>query len=95
MPVAGLSLTLNQDEALASAAVAQLYSRDEVQLGEMDGRYIAAVTDTPDPAGSRDLHRWIESLPGIDFTDVVYVGFDEQRSPSAANSGQTCSTPTL
>ena len=95
MPVAGLSLTLNQDEALASAAVGQLFARDEIQLGEMEGRYIAAVVDTPGSGESRDLHRWIENLPGVDFIDVVYVGFDDAHSPATATSDQTHSKQTV
>ena len=84
MPVAGLTLTFAQDQALISDAVAQMFGRDDTQLGELDGRYMAAVIDTPDSRSSRDLHRWIETLPGIDFVDVVYVGFDEQ--PTATKS---------
>ena len=91
MPVAGLALTFNQDEALASDAVAQMFKRDEIQLGELDGRYMAAVLDTADSRASRELHRWIESLPGVDFVDVVYVGFDDHEGePSTpANSTQS------
>lgn len=78
MPVAGLTLTFNENEALASRAVGELFKHASIELGEMNGRYIAAVMDTETSHESRDLHRWIESLPGIDFVDVVYVGFDEE-----------------
>ena len=84
MPIAGLSLTLNQDKALVSDSVAALSKRPEIFLGKWQSQYMAAVIDTPNSRDSRDLHRWIESLPGVDFVDVVYVGFDEE-APASAN----------
>jgi len=83
MPVAGLTVTLNEDEALASAAVGEMFAKDEILLGEVDGRYLAAVMDTPNSRASRKLHGWIEALPGVDFVDVVYVGFDEDAGAAA------------
>lgn len=88
MPIAGLSLTLNKDETLVSEAVAELAKRPEILLGEWKAHYMAAVIDTPSSQESRDLHRWIESLPGIDFVDVVYVGFDEESPASSKLSPQ-------
>ena len=92
MPVAGLTVTLSADEALASAAVGKMFARQEILLGEVAGRFMAAVMDTPDSGSSRDLHRWIESLPGVEFVDVVYVGFDEEPRPSQPAAPRRAST---
>lgn len=77
MPVAGLTLTLHHDTQLAAGAVEEMRHKPGIEIGKGNGRWLAAVIDCEDQSGCRDLHRWIESLPGVDFADVVYVAFDE------------------
>ncbi len=92
MPVAGLTITLAADEALASNAITEMSSQHEIVLGRVDGRYMAAVMDTPSPSRSRDLHGWIESLAGVDYLDVVYVGFDPDPPDAPAPQPPISST---
>ena len=53
--------------------------------GSNSDRWISVVMDSPSPKASRDLHEWVESLPGVSYADVVYVGFDQPQSVPSAN----------
>jgi len=77
MPVSGIALTLHEDPTLARQALTDLRSDTRVALGDGHGRWLPVVVETPDARAARDAHAWIESLPGVVYADVVYVGFPE------------------
>jgi nitrate reductase NapAB chaperone NapD len=79
MPIAGLTLTLHDDDGLAGEALAAMRARPEIELGERQERWIPVVIEEATSRGSRDLHRWIEDLPGVAYADVVYVSFEEEE----------------
>lgn len=76
MPINGLLVTLSQDRHLAEAACAQVASRGEVVMGEGKGRWQPLAAELGSVAEAHDFHEWLESLPGIERVDVVYVGID-------------------
>lgn len=78
----GLVLTLNADPAVARQAQALLQSRPELTLGECNQRWLPLVAETPDVPASRDLHDWLNQLPGVEFVDVVHVSFEDAESPN-------------
>ena len=80
MPVSGLTLTLKSDAPLAA-----LEAHPDITVGERHERYLPVALDTPDEPSTRDLHAWVESLPGVAYADVVYVAFDHP-SPEPAHA---------
>lgn len=90
MITSGLVLTLSTDAALAEEAVASLRARSEFTPGERNDRWLPVVLETANDAASRVAHDWLNSLPGVEFVDVVYVDFsDDNEAPVSATSEVT------
>ena len=77
MPVNGLLVKLSLDPLLADAALAGISKRPDAMLGDAQDRWQPIAADTPDVIAAHDFHEWLESLPGVEQVDVIYVGFDE------------------
>jgi hypothetical protein len=80
MPISGLVITLNSDAELAAQAVATLSARPEFTPGERNTRWLPVAMEARDDGASRDLHDWLNALPGVDFVDVVFVNSDEDEA---------------
>ena len=74
MPVSGLVITLDGDDA---ALRARLADEPRIDLGERVDRKLPAVVDAPDPRTDRALRARIESDPDVRYVDVVFIHFDE------------------
>ena len=77
MPISGLLLTLSSDPDRASEALEHLQRRPGIELGDARGRWLPIATETSDSRSAREVHHWLESLPGIAQVEVIYVSFDE------------------
>lgn len=86
MPISGLILTLSDDVELAEQAVSSVSTRPEFLPGERNARWLPVAMEARDDAASRDLHDWLNALPGVDFVDVVYVNFDEDEATAKSNA---------
>lgn len=80
MPVNGLMLTLTAGESSVLRVLETIRARPEVELGELQDRWLPLVIEAPDERGSRDVHAWLESLPGVETVDVILVGLDHETS---------------
>ncbi len=80
MPVNGLMLTLTADKSSVARVVETIQARPEIELGELQDRWLPLVVDAPDQRGSRDVHAWLESLPGVETVDVILAGLDHEAS---------------
>jgi hypothetical protein len=80
MITSGLVLTLNADAALAEQAVASLHARPEFTPGERNDRWLPVALEAADDDASRAAHDWLNSLPGVEFVDVVAVNFEGEES---------------
>lgn len=80
MPVNGLMLTLTTDKGGKARVLEAIRTRSEVEPGELQDRWLPVVTDASDERGSRDLHAWLESLPGVETVDVILAGLDHETS---------------
>ena len=78
-PIAGLTLTLDDDAVLAAEAIECLRAHAGIEVGERKNRWLPLVIEAGGAREVRDLHRWIEELAGVAYVDVVYVGFDEEE----------------
>ncbi len=80
MPINGLMVTLSEDPAAAEAAQTAMRQRRHIACGERQDRWLPLVTEARDDREARELHGWLESLPGVDQVDVILVGFNETNS---------------
>jgi hypothetical protein len=76
MTVSGLVVKLAKTDA-GVAAVAALRARAELTLGEGRAGWLPVALEARDPAHSHAVHDWVQSLPGVEFVDVVSVNFEE------------------
>ncbi len=81
MPISGLLVTLASDHALADAARQAIGNDKLIELGVCDGRKLAAVIDAPDANEDRRVRAWLDELPGVVYTDVVFIAFDVDEAP--------------
>ena len=77
MITSGIVITLNADAALARQAQATLQARPELTLGKLNSRWLPIALEAADVGASRDFHDWLNTVPGVDFVDVVEVNFTE------------------
>ena len=77
MLTSGLVITLSANAAKAAEAIATLRARPELTFGDRNDRWLPLVMETCGEAESRELHDWVQTLPGVEFVDVAYVNFDE------------------
>ena len=80
MPINGLMVTLSADPVSASAAQDAMRLREGLECGECQDRWLPLVTEAQDDREAREMHGWLESLPGVDQVDVILVGFNETNS---------------
>lgn len=81
MPVNGLMLTLTAGDRSVAGVLDAIRKRPEVELGELQDRWLPLVVEARDQRGSRDVHAWLEGLPGVETVDVILVGLDHETSP--------------
>jgi hypothetical protein len=77
MITSGIVITLNADAVLARQAQTTLQARPELTLGELNARWLPVALEAADVSASRDFHDWLNTVPGVDFVDVVEVNFTE------------------
>jgi hypothetical protein len=83
MITSGIVITLNADAALARQAQTTLQARPGLTLGELNARWLPVALEAADVGASRDLHDWLNTVPGVDFVDVVEVNFGEEENAEA------------
>jgi hypothetical protein len=76
MLVSGLVFNLSPGLA-GQAAFEQLQRNPALMLGARTGNLLPASLVTEDVKQSRDFHDQMSATPGVEYVDVVYVGFEE------------------
>lgn len=84
MIISGLLLTLSEEAPLADRAEAALRTRPEFTLAERSQRWLPVVVEVENVRAGRDLHDWLNALPGVEFVDVVQVNFEEETQTATA-----------
>ena len=78
MPVSGLVVTLCEEPQLR-AAVFEAIGRDpRITVGVLEANRQAIVLDTASSDEDGQLWDWLNTLPGVMFVEVAFVGFEEQ-----------------
>jgi hypothetical protein len=68
--VISLVLRLTGDPQLRVSVLEALRAELGVELGELREGWLPVVAEIQDP---RELHAWLENLPGVLFVDVAFV----------------------
>lgn len=79
--VVSLVVTLAPAAPARAAALAALRTRAELEIGALTEHWLPVVAVTPFP---RELHRWVESLPGVTCVDVAFVEIADQPESAPA-----------
>lgn len=83
MPVNGLLITLTEDENLVNDALSAIAARDDIELGDLTGRWQPVVVEADDTGGSHDVHEWLQALPGVVMVDVVFTSVGDAQQGGA------------
>jgi hypothetical protein len=86
----GLVITLASDPYAAAKAIEALQNKPGIELGERRGRWLAAAFSGQKP---RDEHAWIESLPGVELVEVVFVGFEPEDAAGVQSGSFPAAVP--
>lgn len=81
MPISGLIITLEEDPLRRDAALTWLRRRPELELGVMQGRRLAAVSDTANGDEDKQLWESLRNQDGVQHVDVVFIHFDDDGTP--------------
>lgn len=77
MPVNGLMVTLSADPGPASHALESIAAHAGIECGECHERWLGLAVESRDEHEARELHAWLENLPGVDQVSVILVTLDE------------------
>jgi len=86
MPISGLLITLSENATAAQQAVAAIAKHPSLEVGQCFGRWLPTCLDVCSDREGRAIHQWLESLEGVCFIDVVFVGFDDEGSECPLDS---------
>jgi len=80
--LSSLVVTLCDDGTLAAQTVREIATHAAITVEEAAGNYLPITIEVAD---ARPIHQWLESLPGVQYVDVVFcsteVPHEESTSP--------------
>ena len=69
---------LNRQSPSLSQTIHQIAQRSGLEIGELvDHRLLPLTIDLPGNVETENTTRWLQSLPDVEFVDVVFVHFEE------------------
>lgn len=69
---------LTQAEPTLGTTVQEIASHPHLEVGELIEKRLLPVTiDAPDHEEMESTTRWLQSLEGVEFVDVVFVHFED------------------
>lgn len=67
--LSGLVITLSRDTNVAEESHKAILAHPVITACDREGNYLPITTEAKD---AREIHRWLESLPGVEYVDVVF-----------------------
>jgi hypothetical protein len=67
--LSSLVITLSQDQETATSALKSIQGHAAISTETLIEHYLPITIEATD---ARPIHEWIESLPGVDYIDVVF-----------------------
>ena len=83
MPVSGLVVTFSDDKLIGDQAFIAIENNPQIQIGPRAEKRMAIVLDTDSNLEDRIVWDWLNTLPGVLFVDVVFVGFEKSDNEMA------------
>ncbi|MGE3311950.1 MAG: hypothetical protein AB7O66_18445 [Limisphaerales bacterium] len=74
--VGGLLLRPSRDPRLRASALATVAGHPSMTLGDPVGDWWPLALEAENASDGRDLHAWLTTVPGVDWVEVVSVGFE-------------------
>lgn len=87
MPLSSLVIHLGADPTLQASACAALAANPAFSIGDPSRRLLPAALDSASEEENKACWGWLNSLPGVEFVEVLSVCF----SPAAPASARTTS----
>lgn len=85
--ISGVVATLNCEAADCRPLVAQISQHSCLEVGELvDNRKLPVTIESTGRKETEELTRWLMSIPGVAFVDVIYVHFDDDDQPPSNES---------
>lgn len=69
-------MRLSRDPGLREAALAALRGHAAITVGVCTGRWLTVAAEAENASEGRDLHAWLETVPGVEWVEVVSVFFE-------------------
>lgn len=79
--LSSLVVTLCGDKTLASDTRQQIAEHASITTEDAIGDYLPLAIESAD---ARPIHRWLESLPGVRYVDVVFCSTETSESPHSS-----------
>lgn len=83
MPVSGLVVSLSDEPQTRADALAVIGQEARIAMGVLEVNRLAIVLDTASTEEDCRLWDWLNSLAGVSFVDVVFVGIEQRGAPAA------------
>lgn len=77
MPISALVITLRGSPPEREHALAELAREPCIELGEVRGRRLPAVSETPTLEAGRSLVERLLSMTGVEHVDVLSIQFED------------------
>ena len=88
--ISGLVVSLTGSDSLRRQAIAAIEAHSELTTGECQQEWLSVVLESPTP---KQIHRWLDTLPGVGYVDVVFVSIDSEDSaeqPATQSATPAC-----
>ena len=85
MPVSGLVVSLAESPELRQLAIDAIDQESRIDIGVIESQRMSIAVDTHSSEEDKELWQWLTNLPGVDFVDVVMVGFEDGESSCIAD----------
>ena len=89
MPVSGLVVHLSVEPPERDDALAAIHQESCIATGILEDNQLAIVLDTTSDQEDAQVRNWLDSLAGVVFVQVAFVGFEDQVASPTIRTGQT------
>lgn len=86
--IAGLVVTLHEDETLIADAMQTLQQWNHVDVGDRTGRRLPVVIDATSVRHSHEITDSLRALSGVIHVDVAYVDYESDQQSTLSNQEQ-------
>lgn len=79
--LSSLVVTLCDDAKVAAKTIETIKAHESITVEKSAGAYLPIAIEAAD---ARPIHQWLESLPGVNYVDVVFCSTEVSNEPSTS-----------